>query len=236
MQDTVLALDSVSFWRVTIVFALLGLAWLFTRIGLGSTTSKLRRILLLGLRVVSFIVVGVLILEPVLQRRQLTPLKSRLAILVDGSESMGIKEGKSSRAEQLVEFLEKRRMQVEELANNFSLETYSFSSKLVSATLDQLGKSTSGKKTDIVTALSSLLVPEKSSESDLSAIVMFSDGVDTEWLKEVDFDRSLPKTVTKMLSSLEVPVNTFFVGQKADFIDLAVLDVAFDDFAFSIFH
>ncbi len=232
MSDTILVFESAGPGSIAGVVAAVVLAGLLAWLGLRGTTSRWRRFLLIALRGSALLLVGMLLLEPALQRRRLKPLQRRVALLVDASESMGVSEGETSRAEKVVGFLREQGPALRRLREDYSVEAYNFAGRLDPAPPEELGKHADGKLTDIVAVLSALSEGSAAGQRDLAAIVLLSDGADTEQLKNLPSSAALPEEVHKTFESLHSPVNTFSVGGASDFVDLAISDVVFDDFTF----
>lgn len=237
MSDTILVFESVGFWQILGVVAAVALAGFLAWLGLRGTTSPGRRVFLIVARGAALLLVGMLLLGPALQHRKLQPLQRRMAVLVDASESMGVSEGDSTRIEKVAEFLGNEMPALQRLRDeyseeySYSLETYTFAKQLQFVPSEELGKRADGKSTDILAALSAL-GGSASGQKDLAAVVLVSDGADTEQLRGLHPGADLSEGVQKTIESLECPVNTFSVGGRDDFVDLAISDVAFDDFAF----
>lgn len=232
MSDTILVFESAGSWSIAGVLAAVALACGLAWSGLRGTTSRGRRIFLIAARGLALLLVGILLLEPALQQRKLKPLQRRVALLVDASESMGVSEGGSSRVEKAARFLEKEAGALQKLRDDYSVETYAFAKRLSPVPPEELGKRADGGTTDILAALSALSEGSTSGRRDLAAIVLVSDGADTEQMKHISPGSDLPEAVRNAVESLGSPVNTFSVGGGDDFVDLAISDVAFDDFAF----
>jgi len=192
---------------------------------------------LIAARGAALLLVSMLLLGPALQHRKLRPLQRRMAVLVDASQSMGVSEGGRTRIEKVAGFLEKEMPALQRLRDedskesSYSVETYAFAKQLQAVPPEELGKRADGGSTDILAALSALGGPA-AGEKDLAAVVVVSDGADTEQLRSLLPGEDLPEAVEKVIQSLGCPVNTFSVGGRENFVDLAISDVTFDDFAF----
>jgi uncharacterized membrane protein len=232
MSDTILVFESAGPLSIAGVVVAMAVACFLAWLGLRGTASRRRRIFLIVVRGVALLLVGMLLLEPALQHRKLKPLRRRMALLVDASESMAVAEGENTRVERVSSFLQREERALRQLRDDYSLETYTFSRQLDPASPEELGKRADGGSTDILAALSALGGQSAVRQKDLAAIILVSDGADTEQLKHISPGAALPEAVLNAVESLQTPVNTFSVGGRDNFVDLAISDVAFDDFAF----
>lgn len=232
MRDTVLVFESAGFWQILLALAVVAAAWTLTSLGLRGTASRARRVVLLSLRALVLLTLALLFLGPALQQRKLSPLKSRLVVLVDASESMAIEEDARSRAERVMSWIREQTSALGRLQERFDIEAYAFADEVRPIAITDAGKRTNGRSTDLVRALASVRTASDPASQDLAGVVLISDGADTATLAAQPRDRPLPDNVQTLLESLRAPVNTFVVRGEKDYLDLAVTDVAYDNFAF----
>ncbi len=236
VSDNILVFSWGGFWHIAGLTAAVSLAWFLSWLGLRGSVSTARRATILTLRAICLVLIAFLLLGPSLEQRKLTPLKSRIAFLVDGTKSMKVDDDGQSRLERVTEFLDSQQVEFSKLQADYDLEAYTFDSRLTPSDPAQLAKSADGERTDITAALSALASRESSGPqtagNDLAAVVLISDGADTEELGQHSVKSSLPENIQKVIAALASPINTFSVGERKGFVDLAIAEIAFDDFAF----
>ncbi len=230
MSDTVLVFEDAAGWRVllgvAVTVAVLGLSWM----GLRGSVTRWRRAWMIGLRGIGLVMLAVLFLRPALQERELSPIKRRLVLAVDATQSMELPAGDGgSRAEAVAGFIEREQKSLTELRQSFDLEYFHFDGKLHATSLEGLCGRTDGRRTDLVAVLAQLA---NRAGEDLAAVVLVSDGTDTAQLAGSAAHAVLPAAVETLIEAFPVPVNTFSVGARSSFVDLAVTRMTSDDFAF----
>jgi uncharacterized membrane protein len=235
MSDSILIFEHAGTWQVVgiggAVIVGIYLAWL----GHSSIALFWRRAVLQGLRIVICLYVGFLLCGPALQHRQLAPIERSIAVLVDTSESMSVLEGPKRRSQRVADLFDEQAALLAKLKKNYQLKFYSFASQLMPTMVSELVQNPTGERTDIVTALSSLAAEGSSKNKDqkeFAAALVISDGADTEQLVDLKPNESLPSSLKNSLAVLDVPVNTVLVGDRENFVDVAISGVAFDEFAF----
>jgi uncharacterized membrane protein len=200
-----------------------------------------RRLVLLGLRLVTALALIALLLEPGLELMQTARVKGRLLVLLDGSRSMAFparpgssggtsaanSSSGSTRSELAGAWLKEHAADLTALQERFQVEYGTFASELAGSDLSRLTTSppTNGAHTDILGALESAAEPSSSSRP-LSAVLLISDGADNEKLSH-----GIAGPEAKKLKALGVPVTTLAVGENG-LKDLAVSGLKIDDFAF----
>lgn len=208
-------------WLVVIAFALI------VAVGLGATGLRrlpaARRRLLVALRLAAAACVFFLVLMPEIELRAVSKVRSRVALMLDASRSMGLATPAGrTRSELVSDHLASNAAELTRLAETALLETSLFGERVRSVDgVPDLVPSTD-RKTDLASALAELGV--QSAGRDLGAVVLYSDGIDTEGL-------SL-EAAQRLGSGLGAPV--YAVGFPADSsaADLAIRRIVADDFAF----
>ncbi len=229
LTDTLLVLQAASGWRlllaVVVALAVLVLTWR----GLRGEIDRWRRWLLFGLRAVSLALLALLLLEPALQHRQLSPLRRRLVVAVDASRSMALPaDAAAQRRQRVAAWLQREAGQLDALSGRFEIASFHFDSGLRTAALQDLGTAADGAATDLLAVLEAIAAR---AGDDLAAVVLISDGADTTGLGRQPPERAA-ETIAGALDDYPVPVNTFAVGGAEPFRDLAIAEVSADDFAF----
>ncbi len=210
---------------ITLVLVVLCLSYLlFSWRGLKSIESRKRRSFLLASRGVSLTLLVLMILQPALEFQKASRIKNKVAILVDTSESMGLKEAGSARIARVKEFLQKNQGYFDRLEKDFDLDFFSFSLGLQPTSRELIKELKAvGQGTDLGKALKGLKI--KYEDKPLSGALLFSDGADQGDLKVL-------KDEGKSTVDLPAPVYAFGVGETEGFKDIALQKVLYDDFGF----
>src|ERR1051325_11131847 len=159
---------------------------------------------LVALRGITFILLAFLFLRPVLNISSVLPQESYLAVVIDNSESMKIKDdGQVSRSDQLQKQFETTEF-VKKLNEKFKVGIYRFDSAAHRIERpDQL--TFAGKRTKLESATD--LLQQELSTVPLAGVVLITDGAD-----------NASKQWTESLSKLEsrkIPVHTVGVGSES---------------------
>jgi uncharacterized membrane protein len=156
-----------------------------------------------ALRALTFTVLAFIFLRPVLNVKSVLPQESYLAVVIDNSESMKIKDdGQVARSDQLVKQLADTNF-MKRLSDKFKVRTYRFDNTAERfERLDQL--TFNGKRTKLESATD--LLQQELGTVPLSGVVLITDGADNS-----------SKQWTESLSKLEsnnVPFYTVGVGSE----------------------
>lgn len=206
----------------SIVVAIALLAWRASR-----GVAPVRRATLIVLRVAAACAALVVFLEPAVELRQVAREPNRIALVVDDSRSMGLRDqpGGPTRTE-------RTRALVDDSADAFAawrrlhqLDVYTFSDVLAATSLDAVARTEPrGDATLIRKALEA--VRARYDGRDLAGVVLVSDGAATG-----DLDANGEGTVRDFLRSLDTRVHT--ASPVAPGLrDVAVRQVLADEFAF----
>jgi uncharacterized membrane protein len=166
------------------------------------------------LRTITFSVLAFIFLRPVLNISTVLPQESYLAVVIDNSESMKIRDdGQASRAELLQARLESTDF-FRRLSDKFKVRTYRFDRD--AERIENLGRMTyEGKRTRLESATD--LLNQELGTVPLSGVVLITDGVD-----------NASKQWTESLSKLEarrIPFYTVGVGSENIIRDAEVTKV-----------
>ena len=170
---------------------------------------------LVVLRAVTFSVLAFIFLRPVLNISTVLPQESYMAVVIDNSESMKIKDdGQVARSEQLQKQLEATNF-IKRLEDKFKVRTYRFDRD--SERIEGMYRMTySGKRTRLESATD--LLYQELGTVPLSGVVLITDGVD-----------NASKQWTESLSRLEarhIPFYTVGVGSENITRDAEIVKVA----------
>ena len=222
------SLSPLSPWLLGGLLAATAASVLFAAIGLRREPRPARRAALVGLRTISALLLGALLLEPGLRLLMTLRVKSRIAVLLDSSRSMGFPlaagDGAQTREAAAAGWLAARRDELSALEARYRVEYATFDKELSATDLARLaqGPSPLGSRTDLLGALSGVARGSRK----LAAALVISDGADN-----VALAGGLGPREEAALRALGVPVSTVLVGE-AGLRDLAVAAVRVDDFAF----
>ena len=221
-EQTGLSLDGyMELWRI-IAIVTGGTIYIFFSYR-GLRLLKVGRIaVLFFLRTVLLLIMILLIGEAAIKVQSYSKEKAKIAILVDSSKSMGMRSSDSGRTrlEAVMDFFKGNSEFMQWMGNNFLPEYYRVDSETKELSLDNAsGIVPLVSGTDLKGALD--YVRARHSPEDLSAVVLFSDGLDTEGMKE---------TVSSYGMKYGVPVFTISPGSSAK-KDVALLDLKSSGFA-----
>jgi uncharacterized membrane protein len=170
---------------------------------------------LVALRAITFTILAFIFLRPVLNISTVLPQESYLAVVIDNSESMKIKDdGQTSRAEQLQKQLETTNF-FKRLNDKFKVRTYRFDS--TAERIERPDQMTfSGKRSRLESATD--LLHQELGTVPLSGVVLITDGAD-----------NASKQWTESLSKLEArhtPFYTVGVGSENITHDAEIVKVS----------
>ncbi len=191
--------------------------------GLGMRRLPLgRRVLLLGLRIFAAVWVMILVVRPAIELRAVSRVRTRVALLVDSSKSMSLATPDGARSEAVAENLERNRAQLALLAEQAVIEPVLFGERTHPQERLPEPLPHDDNHTDLGRALGEISI--QSSGRELGAVIIYSDGTDTEGLTVEQAKRKAAK--------LGVPVYAVGFDSDSSAPDLAVKRVVADDFAF----
>lgn len=190
---------------------------------LGLTRLALpKRILLLALRALAAFWVLALLLQPAIELRAVSRVRTRIAVAVDASRSMSLATQDGTRAEAVAEHLAASQPAFAALAERATIQPFTFGerSHLLERFPDPLPADEG--HSDLSRALTE--IAGQSVGQELGAIILYSDGVDTEGLT--------PDAARKKAAKLGVPIYAVGFPEGSAAPDLAIRRVLADDFAF----
>jgi uncharacterized membrane protein len=210
---------------VVCVAGVLVLAWLSTR----RIASPWRRAVLLGLRAAAATCALILFLEPAIELRQVAREPNRVAVVVDDSLSMSLRDqsGGPTRAQRARSIIEASSGAFRAWRGDHHIDFYTFSDALVPSSEPTVGTSApQGKATLVRQALEQLRARYQG--SDLAAIILISDGIGTG-----DFAEGAGLGAARdFLRSLETRVHTVWAARPG-LKDVSVSRILADEFAFA---
>ena len=201
-------------------------------------TSDKYSIGLVVLRAATFIVLAFIVLRPVMNISTVLPQESYVAVVIDNSESMKIKDdGQTSRAEQLQKQLETTNF-FKRLTDKFKVRIYRFDRN--AERIDDIGRMTyEGKRTRLESATD--LLGQELGTVPLSGVVLITDGVDNaskQWIE------SLGRLEARHIPFYTVGAGSDSITRDAEIVKVsapretlkestAVVDVAYRSHGFS---
>jgi uncharacterized membrane protein len=221
------SLSPFPIWALLVLGGLAALAVFLASRGLKREARPERRRVLLALRSGAALAALLLVLEPGVELLATTPVRARVAVLVDASRSMSLPArggAAATRAEEAARWVEEGAAGREKLSPRFQFELYEFDAdaRPYDAASARAAK---GAETDLLGALAQAARAGPAGRP-LAGLVVVSDGADN-----VDLARGMDRAAEERLQSLGAPVIALGVGTPA-LKDLAISRVAVDDFAF----
>src|SRR5213593_2421868 len=193
---------------------------------------------LVALRAMTFSVLAFIFLRPVLNISTVLPQESYMAVVIDNSESMKIKDdGQVSRGEQLLKQFEATKF-FKRLGEKFKLRTYRFDA--TAERIDRPDQMTfAGKRTKLESATD--LLQQELGTVPLSGVVLITDGADNA---SKQWTESLSKLESHKIPFYTVGVGTESITRDAEMVKVsaprstlkestAVVDLAYRSHGFS---
>lgn len=226
-------LSSWSPWLVALVaviaVAVVALAWHNVR-----SLAAGRRRLLVALRGAGVLCLLGLFLQPGVRLEHVTRVRNHVAVLVDASRSMALPgEGDGSRLQAVKQFFARHADVLERWREDHQIDVFSVADRArpLGGVEDIQGLDPHGDATHLLAALEDLTARFR--PEDLAAVLVVSDGADNGALGQaVQGDGDVPPVVKDAAERLGAPVHTFFTGPERAPRDIAIENVAYDDFAF----
>lgn len=220
------ALTPLPIWALlSLVAVLLAALWVAGRAL--RTATRRQQVVLLALRGLVVVVVGLWLLEPGIELLDTVRERGRLAVVVDASASMQLRDGGASRFDRLRTWVQTARPALDRRAQDLDIEVTRFSStaEMVDSLDAALAAPPEGEGSDVLTALAS--VASRPGQRKLAGVVLLSDGADTAGLRH-----GLTDAARSALGILNAPLLAVPIAEPARFKDLAVAELRVDDFAF----
>jgi uncharacterized membrane protein len=193
---------------------------------------------LVVLRAITFTILAFIFLRPVLNISTVLPQESYLAVVIDNSESMKIKDdGQTSRADQLQAQLQSTNF-FKRLSDKFKVRTYRFDRD--AERIENMGRMTyEGKRTRLESATD--LLSQELGTVPLSGVVLITDGVDNA---SKQWSESLSKLEARHIPFYTVGVGTENIVRDAEITKVsapreslkestAVVDISYRSHGFS---
>ena len=205
------------------VVAIIVLSW---RASLGAAFG--RRLALISLRSAAAVAALVVFLEPAIEMRQVAREPNRIAIVVDDSLSMGLREDPHgpTRSERVRQLLDASSGALDVWQRDHRLDYYLFGDNTTLSTASAIGAHPpTGTATLLRKALEN--VRSRYDGRDLAGVVVISDGVATGGIGGEAGDGA----THDFLKSLDTRVHTVWAA-RAGMKDVAIASIAADEFAF----
>jgi uncharacterized membrane protein len=206
------------------VLAIVGLAWHNVR-----RQPRRQRWTLVSLRVVAVLVLGTVFLQPGVRLENVTRVRNHVVMLVDGSRSMDLPGEDATRLAEAQAALAAEASVVEAWRADHQVDWFSFSDH-ARPVADAAAIKATGDASRVVAALEDVAARFRPEE--LAAVVVVSDGADNGVLGESVPGGEIPAGAQAVASRLGAPIHTVFTGPNDPPRDVAITEVAYDDFAF----
>ena len=208
-----------AWWLFLLLPLVCGVAYWVYRRRLPASEPRWKTALLIGLRTLALLLLAALLFRPSLHVSTHLPRKSRIAVLIDQSQSMTLPNGAGgTRWEAVQHHLDPRTGSfLADLEERFQLQMFQFSHDVREIGGTQNLKP-AGTGTSLETALS-ILRRNRGEGQPLAGVVLISDGAD-----------NLSKDLQQVLDAYRrerIPVHTVGVGQDSFQKDIQVSQVAF---------
>ncbi len=181
-----------------------------------------KRAAVMTLRALLGIWVAVLVFRPAIELRAVSRVRTRVAMLVDGSRSMSLATPDGTRSQVVRRHLQRHQAEYDRLAERAVIEPMVFGVRTHPADPLPEPLPTDKPGTDLLRVLNE--VSWQSSGRDLGAVILYSDGTDTEGLT-IDAAR-------RKAAQLGAPIYAIGFSDEDSAPDLAIRRVIADDFAF----
>lgn len=190
--------------------------------------APIRRAALVALRTASALTALVVFLQPAVELRQVAREPNRVAIVIDDSRSMALRDapGGPTRTERVRALLDRSADTLDAWKRDHTLDVYTFSDVLAAGNLDGVARTpATGEATLVRKALEQ--VRARYDGHDLAGVVLVSDGAATD---EFGDDKGAG-AVRDFLRGLDTRVHTVWAARPG-VRDVAVARVLADEFAF----
>ncbi|MBI5124767.1 MAG: VWA domain-containing protein, partial [Planctomycetes bacterium] len=214
-------------WLKVLVVVLALLTLFFSWNSLRGVPSLRHRLQIFSLRLVAVTAIVLMILEPQLEMEEMARIKNTVALLIDHSRSMSLKDKGESRLETIRKFLSGNADFLRSLGEDFEVNYFAFSDRLEEAGKEIIGGTVSpgGVATDFTAVLREL--KRRYQQRPTSAFLLFSDGADTSSLPKADKLEELEV----LARNLPAPLYTF-CPTPVPYKDIAITGISYDNFAF----
>ncbi|MEE2789344.1 MAG: glutamine amidotransferase, partial [Myxococcota bacterium] len=213
------------------IFALASALIIFFAVRAARRLERRRRWVLIGLRLSIVAVTWVLLLQPGVRLEHVSRVRNHIPVMVDTSRSMGLPSDQASenRLDAAKRMLKAEAPLLESWTSDHQIDFYSVSDRARPINdIDEVDAV--GEASRILGALDELAMRFES--SDLGAVVIVSDGADTDRLSTAADVEQPNAEIQQVIRRLGVPVHTIFTGPTNAPADVAITSVAHDDFAF----
>lgn len=202
----------------------------FASWGVRKESDPRKRAALWSLRALAGVCALFFLLEPALQNLQVARVKSRVAVVVDRSASMGfpVEPKGVTRSQAVAQALEAAQPELESLKDRYTFEYLGFDGDLSPISPETLRKEPPrGGRTDLLETLKAVKATDVAKGTrKLAGVVLISDGADN-----TDLSQGFTPRAKRAVTDLGVPLTTVSVGEDA-LKDLAIDSIKVDDFAF----
>jgi len=203
--------------------------WFFWT-SLSRVKSGPKKAILFSLRLMVFLLLLLLLLQPELALQKSHTLKNSIAVLLDNSKSLSIQTfpDEKPRIDLVRQVLEREQEYFQKLRESYNVDFYFASDRVAPVLTDAVLKAyrPTGIFTDFDAAFSEL--HDRYQGKSLQGVMFFSDGGDLTQESE-----NMSQSLLKTLSRFNGPIHTFQTGGNQMFKDLAIESLDAPDFGFA---
>jgi uncharacterized membrane protein len=215
--------------EAAVLVLLVPLALWFFWTSLARIRSPWRKVFLLLLRVLAFSALLLVLFRPELELRKGHYLKNSIAVLLDNSKSLSIKNfpDEQPRASLVRQAMEKNQLYFERLAKTFNVDFYFVSDRPVQVSSGEIATYYQPREpfTDFGRVFADLR--KKYEDQSLKGVMLFSDGADLNQAPD-----EISEELRRAVASIDSPIHAFQTGSNDLFKDLAIEAVDAPDFGF----
>ena len=182
----------------------------------------LQRAGLVALRTLAGVWVLIIVLEPAIELMAVSRVRTRVGLLVDTSRSMGLATPAGTRAEAVRRHMDKNAAEFSRLEERAVIDRLTFGERTQPVDGFASPPAPTEARTDLARALSE--IAGQASGRELGAVILYSDGADTEGLT--------PEAARRKAAQVGAPIYAVGFEKDGSAPDLAIRRVIADDFAF----
>ena len=230
----VVLLSPWDYWAMAAVavcaLAVLGLAWRNVR-----QLPARRRAFLVVMRALAVLTLLLLFLQPGVRLEHVSRVRNHVVMLIDGSRSMDlpaqIDADDGSRLERTLEALSGQADTLAAWQQQHQIDWFEVSDRARPRGAPHQIEAR-GDTTHLQTALDDIAA--RFQPGDLASVILFSDGADNGALGDAlaSGSREIPPLLAETAARVGVPIHTVFSGPDRPPPDIAIAEVAYDEFAF----
>lgn len=196
--------------------------------------SPWRRLGMVGLRTALVATLLFLFYQPTLLRETIQRSRNTLILLVDESESMGLKAGDESRAKVLHTYLQDHKSTLDSWRIDMDLRVFGFGDSLADWNAIPLEVwETKGKASNLLEGLEKM--SQEMGNRDLAGVIVLSDGASTGLLDErLANATGLDDETRRVLEGFDAPIHSISSLRSKEIKDVSIVEMKATPFAFHL--